>query len=110
MPAKLPREAFDTHRYDSAFVNGSLHWLAKSDLANLTCISILEPSSLDHRKTYSGSYVERSVNASILARQQNFFDMPSSTIQIDISGPSMGGVYTAQHDVFLSSYVQTRNS
>lgn len=48
--SKAAREVFDTHRYDSAFINGSLHWFAKSDLGNLTCTSILKPSSLDHSR------------------------------------------------------------
>ncbi|KAJ7005004.1 hypothetical protein D5086_007532 [Populus alba] len=35
------REFFEMHwpnRYDAAFVNGSLHWLVRSDLGNPTCI------------------------------------------------------------------------
>lgn len=34
------------NRYDAAFVNGSLHWLVRSDLGNPTCIFNFETQQM----------------------------------------------------------------
>ncbi|KAG6781632.1 hypothetical protein POTOM_014543 [Populus tomentosa] len=63
------REFFEMHwpnRYDAAFVNGSLHWLVRSDLGNPTCIFnfetqqfgsfLLPPPDSDGHDTSTGEH------------------------------------------------------